>query len=353
MDYSVSLSGWGRFFNVPCSVVDDYIKLASSQQLKVLLYILCNGQKFTTEIISKETGVLPADVDDSIVFWCQNNVLKIQSIEQSNDEEKNTIPAIKSTIEINASENDKIISTVLSSETVSPVSNKVLTTSHLTPKQLDEIISSQPDLKELMLQSQEVLGRELTYYDSKNIVELFSDYGFPATSIILILEFCRTKGKTDSGIAYTKKLAKDWLEKDILSPGDVESEIIRQTELMKIENRLAKLMQIEGRFSTKQKAVIREWVEKNYSIELIMCAYDRCLDNIFKVEFNYINKILSSWKEKGITTVEAAEKEELPSFKNRKQAKNTVDEGKEHSYDLNEIEQFALMNTPKLKTKKE
>ena len=83
-----------------------------------------------------------------------------------------------------------------------------------------------------------------------------------------------------------------------------------------------------------------------------MLAYDRCLDNIQKVEFKYINSILSSWNEKGIKTVEQAENEQVPEFKRRqRKPQSSLPENKEHSYDLKEIENHALMHTPKLKKK--
>lgn len=347
MKYKVSLSGWGRFFNIPCSVVDEYIKLASASQIKVLLYILCNGESFTTEEISENTGVKASEVDDSVVFWCKNNVLKVDGISEEAATLKKETPA-------NSSENTAIkpSASVLSSEVVSAVSAKVEKSPRLSPSQLDEIISKNKDLQNLLLQTQDVLCREITYYDSHTLVELFSDYGFSSPSIILLLEYCKVNGKISSGLAYLKTIAKDWISRDIITYADVEAEIIRLTEAAKIENKITRAMQLQGRLSTKQKSYIKEWSDNKYSIDLIMLAYDRCLDNIQKVEFKYINSILSSWNEKGIKTVEQAENEQVPEFKRRqRKPQSSLSENKEHSYDLKEIENHALMHTPKLKKK--
>ncbi len=347
MKYKVSLSGWGRFFSVPCSVVDEYIKLASASQIKVLLYILCNGESFTTDEISDSTGVNTSEVDDSVVFWCKNNVLKVEGISEE-------IPLQKKELSVNSSENIEIIpkASILSSEIISAVSTKVEKSPRLSPSQLDEIISKNKDLQNLLLQAQEVLGREITYYDSHTLVELFSDYGFSSPSIILLLEYCKVNNKISSGLAYLKTIAKDWISRDIITYADVEAEIIRLSEAAKIENKITRAMQLQGRLSTKQKSYIKEWSDNKYSIDLIMLAYDRCLDNIQKVEFKYINSILSSWNEKGIKTVEQAENEQVPEFKRRqRKPQSSLPENKEHSYDLKEIENHALMHTPKLKKK--
>lgn len=348
MNYKVALSGWGRFFNVPCSVVDDYLKLASASQIKVLLYILCNGESFTTDEISDNAGVKPSEVDDSVVFWCKNNVLKVEGIEP---DKKEHIPAKSIENAIEKTETHNI--SVHSSETVSNTSAKVEKSPRLSPTQLDEIISKNKDLQNLQHQAQEVLGREITYYDSHTLVELFSDFGFSAPAIILLLEYCRQKDKVNSGLGYTKTVAKDWLSRDIVSYADVEAEIIRLTEAAKIENKIIREMQLQGRLSTKQKAYIREWSDNKYDIDLIMLAYDKCLDNIKKVEFKYINSILTSWKEKNIKTVEQAQNEQVPEYKKRQAKNDTVQsETKVHSYDLKEIENHSLMHTPRLKKKK-
>ena len=40
MTYKLGVSGFGRFFNVPCGAVDNYLKLASGDLYKVLLAAL-------------------------------------------------------------------------------------------------------------------------------------------------------------------------------------------------------------------------------------------------------------------------------------------------------------------------
>ena len=40
MNLSVHISGFGQMFGVPNAVVDQYLKLATPSQLKVLLYLL-------------------------------------------------------------------------------------------------------------------------------------------------------------------------------------------------------------------------------------------------------------------------------------------------------------------------
>ena len=40
VDYTVHMGGFGQMFGVPNAVVDQYLKLSTPSQLKVLLYLL-------------------------------------------------------------------------------------------------------------------------------------------------------------------------------------------------------------------------------------------------------------------------------------------------------------------------
>ena len=55
------------------------------------------------------------------------------------------------------------------------------------------------------------------------------------------------------------------------------------------------------------------------------------MEAIGKLSFSYINKILLSWKERGVTTPEQAEQESAAKRENRRLEK---------SYDIGEIEQL-------------
>ena len=53
MSYTVNLGCWGSIFAVPSDVVDKYLKIAGSAQLKVLLWILRHsGENFEVDTIA-------------------------------------------------------------------------------------------------------------------------------------------------------------------------------------------------------------------------------------------------------------------------------------------------------------
>ena len=68
MELKVNSGVWGTMFGVPCIVADNLLKLATGEQLKVLLFMLRNsGRKLSDEEISINTGVPVMQVQDCIL----------------------------------------------------------------------------------------------------------------------------------------------------------------------------------------------------------------------------------------------------------------------------------------------
>ena len=51
-------------------------------------------------------------------------------------------------------------------------------------------------------------------------------------------------------------------------------------------------------------AEIEQWKNYGFSIDLIRYAYEKTVERIDKLSFDYINKILLSWRDSGFTTVQ-------------------------------------------------
>ena len=72
MEFKVNSGIWGSMFGVPDIVADNFLKLASGEQIKVLLYILRNsGKMCSAEEISVNTGVPVQQAAEAVMFWQQ------------------------------------------------------------------------------------------------------------------------------------------------------------------------------------------------------------------------------------------------------------------------------------------
>ena len=60
---------WQSLFSVPTAVVDQYLKLATPSQLKVLLYLLRHQpETIDTVQVGKQIGCLPEQVEEALLF---------------------------------------------------------------------------------------------------------------------------------------------------------------------------------------------------------------------------------------------------------------------------------------------
>ncbi|HBT91233.1 MAG TPA: helicase DnaB, partial [Ruminococcaceae bacterium] len=76
MSYSINLGSWNSVFAVPCSLVDDHLKLAGSVQLKVLLWVLRHaGEPFELQQIADALGIDRADAGDALRYWQETGLV--------------------------------------------------------------------------------------------------------------------------------------------------------------------------------------------------------------------------------------------------------------------------------------
>ena len=89
MNLSVHISGFGQMFGVPNAVVDQYLKLATPSQLKVLLYLLrSNRPNLAHDEIAKALGIPEELVEEAVLFWSQTTLFTME--EQSAEQPQKT-----------------------------------------------------------------------------------------------------------------------------------------------------------------------------------------------------------------------------------------------------------------------
>ncbi len=304
-------SGSKRFFAVPCSLADNYLKLADGPALKLILYLLSSEEEFSAERFMAAAGVSKQQLSEALMFWKQVGVI---SDEDHREESGSAIPMT----EIKAPEEPR-----------SQDPAKMVVHSRYQPKDIAEMLRSDRSLKELFSEAEATLGRILKHADHEVLLNLRDYYGFDEQSVVLILEYCARLGKTSA--RYYETVAKDLFEKGAGDFKSIEEEFARRSEASDFESEIKREFGIDVKLSAKQSGYIKAWKEMGFGTDMISIAREKCVDATNKISFPYINKVLSSWKEKGITTPEAAMNEKKPDVK-----------GKESSFDLDEFDRFTL-----------
>ncbi len=266
----------GRVFFVPKSIVDEHLAYVNGQQLKVLLYVLRHtGEDLEVQDLADGLAMSAADVSDALQYWLTTGVLQRDDVPGGVTVQPATPPAASGPVPYTRGG-------TAGAGTTSPAPAPAQRTAPQQPLlDVPDIVPTyetvaarlleDPALKAMFQEVQALMGKTIGYDTQAKFIMMHDTYGLPPEVILTIVDYSVKKGKgkdapkvTDNRLAYVRK----W------------------------------------RFTFGQ------------SSELIYHAYETMVEAIDKVNFNYMDKILTRWNEEGLRTpqeVLAAEKGEAPA----------------------------------------
>lgn len=307
MSFKVNLSRYKRFFSVPCALVDRYIKLADGSALKLILYLMSSEDNPDEKNIAEAIGLTQNELEEAVMFWTDLGVIAAQDM---------------------PSEQAKDLSAEPSRTAGQPSPAKIIHTRY-QPKDIAQMLKTDPGLKDLFSEAESTIGRILKHADHESLISLRDYYGFTEQSIVLILGYCVELDKTSA--RYYETVAKSLFEKGITEFHQIEDEFVKMREKHGFEAKVKSNFGLDIKLTPKQSEYICSWRDMGFGLDMISLARERCADSTNKLSFPYIDKILKSWHEKGYFTPEAAESDIKP-----KQVKG------ESSFDLDEFDMFTL-----------
>ena len=295
MAYRVNFEKYANTFTVPRELVEKNLKTSSEEQIKVLLCVLSINGEIYPEVISDIAGVSLYETECALDFWVQRGFLL-------SDGEKTDLVSKKAP--------EKKFLNVVSLE--KPEYHECL-------KRAEESAV----LSDMLRQAQMMLGRTVSGSETQSLVFYHDTYGLPCEVILMMLGYAKAAGKQN--FRYIDKVALDWAEKEINTYDKAEKYIDKLLKSKEREYRIRKILSIGDRkLSQNEKKYIARWTEElALSDELIAIGYDRMVDAISKVSFNYLDKILTSFYQSGIKTAEEAEKIDISDVKKPPKKKDT------------------------------
>ena len=215
--------------------------------------------------------------------------------------------------------------------------------------------------KDMLDEIQSVLGRLLSPKEMSIYLSWKDDFNFSTEVIMFLIEYCASKGKTDS--RYIEKVALAWNDlniktiegqKDIeyhietqpvgsyfqndenidFKQGTVNIKTIEQAQnyVKQNENKWIKIRHILNYLGIKnteimkpQEEMLDKWINTfGFSTEIIEKACQICFSRLNRADFKYIDGILSSWNKNNLKTIEAINEDEAKyqTNKNRNQTFN-------------------------------
>ncbi|MCR5121369.1 MAG: DnaD domain protein, partial [Ruminococcus sp.] len=331
--YEQNSPTFGRYFNVPCRSVENFIKTADGDFFKVLLCALCSDSPMLDSAeLAARTGVSPETAADALLFWISNGVL---SAEPSSGDAPAVMPAAVpafAPVMAPVAVAEMPATVPASSESADKPEKKLPSkiTVKYSNKEIADKAAESHEIAALYEQVQRVLGRTVNPYELSEFLALYEYYGFSVPSIIILTQYCHDLGKGKA--RYIETVARDWYDRGITEYADIEQEISRLTEQHKFENKVKKLLHLDLRLTPQMVKLIANWAQWGFSDDMIELADEKCRDAIMKTDLNYINGILKKWHENGITTPAAAAEYDI-SYAERKKA---PDDSGDSSFSIDE-----------------
>jgi DnaD/phage-associated family protein len=169
-----------------------------------------------------------------------------------------------------------------------------------TPPELECFSNESPDVARLFKSAERVFGS--VNHSAMNTVFSFYDHlRLPIEVIEYLLEYCAENDHRN--IRYIEKCAIDWATNEI---SDLESALLYVQKFNRNYQTILQHMGQVSAYPTKiQRKFMDKWLEE-WPLEMITEACDRCVLAINKFDKKYTDAIFKSWREKGITTIDAA-----------------------------------------------
>ena len=312
MPYFMAENG---FAQVPYDFIENHLPKANATFVKVYIYLLMLAEKKVQKSfkeIAGILGILESDLVNAINYWQEKGFIFAdgENLRFGNMPVADgaILPDIKE-------ENEK-------SDTQS----------------VAEAISANPELSDMFMLAQEILGKTITEKDMQTIYWLYQDLKMPIEVILLLIEYCVSKGK--NRISYIEKVAVSWNEMGLNTVDAVTSYLKSEEQKTGFLYSVRRIMGISDRnLSQIEEQYLTKWhSEFKMSEEMIALAYEYCIIQTAKLSFPYMDKIISRWHSEGISTVSDAEADNK-KFKKRAQAKDTA--FGDSNYDSDSLERLT------------
>ena len=339
MSYMLSLGAWRSVFAVPAEVVDKHLRLAGAAQLKVLLFLLRHSDcAIDAQTLSENIGISIDDTKDAVEYWVNCGLLC--------DSGSTLLPARNGADEKKFVRPEPEVSAVSSAPAPSDTSSRVKKEKiRYSFSECAEILDADPALSQMLPVVEGILEKQLNHTELTAFVSVVSWYGMSPDCFAMLVSYCKSIGKAT--VSYIEATARDWANDDILTLEKAEKKIERLTKARNCWNLVRNAFDIpERKPTTREEECSVRWLnEWALSMDMIKLAYEKCVDAKGKPSFTYINGILKSWHERGITTVQEANELSAPQKSSSKKpassgGANSSSGRYSPTYDIKEIEEM-------------
>ena len=167
-------------------------------------------------------------------------------------------------------------------------------------------------------QAEHLFGEKLTVQDLQRLLYIHEGLGLPAEVILQMMQYFKNDVRRRYGpgrrlsSAKLEKMASDWKKQGIDTLEKAEAHIRRKEEFADREGEFRRALGIYDRKLTEaERGYIESWIGMGFDSAAARLCYERTLDQIHTLSFQYMDRIFLSWHGKGLHTTEQIEKGDM------------------------------------------
>lgn len=312
MQYKVNLAALDHSFQVPHSLADHFIKLANPKHILVLLWVLRHAQTpKSVQEIADQLHMDPAVVREAVFYWIDNGFIVPEAA--NNTTAKQAPPTAPQPPKAPAKQDTKAAPT------------DALSSSIADDADILARAKESPEFQFLLQKSQQIFGRTISKAERSMLLSLTDYYGLPPEVILMLIKYAVLSGRT--GTNYIQTVGMNWAEEEIKTLEQAEAKIKQLNKTNRLWRAYCEQAGIAYKNPTKkQEALFVKWTKEwQISIEIIAYGYEKMIDAIDKVNYTYLDKMITSWHDAGTTTIDSIERAEQ-SRKEKKSRKKAEPE---------------------------
>lgn len=305
---------------VPNYFLDIYMPKASGEFVKIYLYILrcfsgnaaidnCSMYKsgcssysgspdcFCVSFIADMLNLTENDVMRALKYWEKEGLFRLAySFDDSGNKELSGITIVTPSFASDMPEpmpqaDSAIPQTVKAAPLKKPA---------YTKEQLNEFAANE-ELAQLLYITQKYIGKPLSASETNSIIFLYDTVKMPPDMIEYLIEYCISTGH--KSMRYMEKVAISWAESGLKTVEEAKQHSFEHSDQI---FSVLKAFGIKDRTAAKvEQDYIRKWNDSYcFTSEIIIEACSRTIQAIHQPSFEYADKILSNWKERGIKNLD-------------------------------------------------
>ena len=172
------------------------------------------------------------------------------------------------------------------------------------------MLSDEP-MQTVRREAEQLYGRKLTTPEMNMLLGLRDYLGLPADVLMELIHYVFQEYRAERGHAGTptmrriEKEAYAWADQEIHTTAQAEEYLQRRQARRELAQQVLQVLQIQDRAPSRtERGYITSWLDMGFGCDAIAEAYDRTVVATGARKWAYLNRILMSWHEKGLHTLD-------------------------------------------------